>query len=167
MFSLYRIVDLSGQLLANALIAMPTVGSFVAYIIIAIIKCLSTLPLALTESREPALPEQSAYQPFVAFRVSPLASLGVAVAGLSTMTFGSVGPLVASAVNLSICQIALFLVVSIIGGIISQIPSGMLPDRLPLRVILMTFSIMAKIISLLLSTDLVYLDIAVDITEVP
>jgi MFS family permease len=166
-FSLYRVVDLSGQLLANALIATLTAGSFVAYNIIAIIMCLSILPLALTQSREPALPEQLSYQPFVAFRVSPLASLGVAVAGLSTATFGSVGPLFASAVGLSISQIALFLVVSIIGGIISQIPSGMLADRLPRRVILMTFSIMATIISLLLTTDLVYLDIAVGITEVP
>ena len=166
-FSLYRVVDLSGQLLANALIATLTAGSFVAYNIIVIIMCLSILLLALTQSREPALPEQLSYQPFVAFRVSPLASLGVSVAGLSTATFGSVGPLFASAVGLSISQIALFLVVSIIGGIISQIPSGMLADRLPRGVILMTFSMMATIISLLLTTDLVYLDIAVGIIEVP
>ncbi len=165
-FSLYRVVDLSGQLLANALIATLTAGSFVAYNIIAIIMCLSILPLALTQSREPALPEQLSCQPFVAFRVSPLASLGVAVAGLSTAIFGSVGPLFASPVGLSISQITLFLVVSIIGGIISQIPSGMMADRLPRRVILMTFSIMATIISLLLTTDLVYLDIAAGIIEV-
>jgi MFS family permease len=158
-FSLYRFVDLSGQLLANALIATLTAGSFVAYNIIAIIMCLSILPLALTQSREPALPEQISYQPFIAFRVSPLASLGVGVAGLSTATFGSVGPLFASAVGLSISQIALFLVVSIIGGIVSQLPSGMLADRLPRRVLLMAFSIMATIVSLLMATDLVYLEL--------
>jgi MFS family permease len=158
-FSLYRFVDLSGQLLANALIATLTAGSFVAYNIIAIIMCLSILPLALTQSREPALPEQISYQPFIAFQVSPLASLGVGVAGLSTATFGSVGPLFASAVGLSISQIALFLVVSIIGGIVSQLPSGMLADRLPRRVVLMAFSIMATIVSLLMATDLVYLEL--------
>ncbi len=103
----------------------------------------------------------------MAFRVSSLASLGVAVAGLSTATLGSVGPLFDNVVGLSISQIALFLAVSIIGGIISQIPFGMLADRLPRRVILMTLSIMAKIISLLLTTDLVYLDIAVGIIEFP
>ena len=158
-FSLYRFVDLSGQLLANALIATLTAGSFVAYNIIAIIMCLSILPLALTQSREPALPDQISYQPFIAFQVSPLASLGVGVAGLSTATFGSVGPLFASAVGLSISQIALFLVVSIIGGIFSQLPSGMLADRLPRRVVLMAFSIMATIVSLLMATDLVYLEL--------
>ena len=158
-FSLYRFVDLSGQLLANALIATLTAGSFVAYNIIAIIMCLSILPLALTQSREPALPEQISYQPFIAFRVSPLASLGVGVAGLSTATFGSVGPLFASAVGLSISQIALFLVVSIIGGTVSQLPSGILADRLPRRVVLMAFSIMATIVSLLMASDLVYLEL--------
>jgi len=158
-FSLYRFVDLSGQLLANALIATLTAGSFVAYNIIAIIMCLSILPLALTQSREPALPEQISYQPFIAFRVSPLASLGVGVAGLSTATFGSVGPLFASAVGLSISQIALFLVVSIISGTVSQLPSGILADRLPRRVVLMAFSIMATIVSLLMASDLVYLEL--------
>ena len=89
--------------------------------------CLSILPLALTQSREPALPEQISYQPFIAFRVSPLASFGVGIAGLSTATFGSVGPLFASAAGLSISQTALFLVVSIIGGIVSCCHRGCSP----------------------------------------
>ena len=93
-------------------------------------------------------------------RVCALAAgLPVGVAGLSTATFGSVGPLFASAVGLSVSQIALFLVVSIIGGIVSQLPSGMLADRLPRRVVLMAFSIMATIVSLLMATDLVYLEL--------
>jgi len=58
-FSIYRMVDLGGQLCANAMIAVLTPASYISYNIIAIIMCLSMMPLALTQSKEPALPEQS------------------------------------------------------------------------------------------------------------
>jgi MFS family permease len=153
-FSVYRIVDLSGQLLANAVIATLSAASYISYNLIAIVMCLSILPLALTQSKEPALPETVSFRPLYAFGVSPLAALGVCVAGLSTSAFGSVGPLFASAAGLSMSEIALFLVVSIIGGILSQLPSGMVADRMPRRAVLMVFSIMATFVSLLLTTDL-------------
>jgi MFS family permease len=153
-FGVYRLVDLSGQLLANAAIATLTAGSYFSYNLIAIVMCLSILPLALTQSKEPALPESISYKPLFAFGVSPLAAFGVAIAGLSTATFGSVAPIFASAVGLSMSQIALFLVASIIGGLLSQLPSGMLADRFPRRAVLMGFSVLATLVSLLFTTDL-------------
>ena len=107
--------------------------------------CLAILPLALTQSKEPELPEKVSYQPLFALRISPLAGLGVIVAGLSTATFGSVGPIYAIAVGLDLSQIALFLVVSTIGGMISQLPAGMLADKVPRRSVLLIFSVMASI----------------------
>ncbi len=142
-FSIYRVVDMSGQLLANGLIATLSAASYVSYNLIAIIMCLSILPLALTQSKEPALPERVRYRPLYAYGVSPLAAFGVIVAGLSTATFGSVGPIYAIAVGLDITQIALFLVMSVIGGLVSQLPAGILADRFSRRSVLMIFSILA------------------------
>ena len=65
------------------------------------------------------------------------------MAGLSTATFFSVGPIFAIAVGLDLSQIALFLVVSVIGGMISQVPAGILADRLSRRSVLLVYSIMA------------------------
>ncbi len=59
-FSIYRLVDMSGQVIANAMIAMRVPGSYVSYNIIAIIMCLAILPLAVTQSKEPELPAESA-----------------------------------------------------------------------------------------------------------
>lgn len=153
-FSIYRIVDMSGQLMANGLIATLSAASYVSYNIIAIVMCLSILPLALTQSKEPELPEAIAIKPVFSFGVSPLATLGVIVAGLSTATFGSVGPIYASAVGLSIAEIALFLVVSIIGGLMAQMPAGMLADKFSRRSVLMGFSIAATIVSLVMASPL-------------
>ncbi|MDA9639768.1 MFS transporter [SAR116 cluster bacterium] len=154
LFSVYRIIDMSGQLMANAMIATLTPASYISYNIIAIVMCLSILPLALTQSKEPELPETVSYQPLFAYHVSPLAALGVVVAGLSTATFGSVGPIYALAVGLDISQIALFLVVSIIGGMLSQFPAGLLADRLSRRVVLLAFSIMASILCMVMTLPL-------------
>ena len=144
-FSIYRLVDMSGQIMANAVIATLTPASYVSYNLIAIIMCLAILPLALTQSKEPELPEKVSYQPLFALRISPLAGLGVIVAGLSTATFGSVGPIYAIAVGLDLSQIALFLVVSTVGGMISQLPAGMLADKVPRRTVLLIFSVMASV----------------------
>ena len=148
LFSVYRIVDMSGQILANAIIANLTPASYISYNIIGIVMCFAILPLALTQSKEAELPETARYEPLFACRVSPLASLGVIVAGLSTATFGSVGPIYAIAVGLDLSQIALFLVVSVIGGMISQVPAGILADRLSRRSVLLSYSIMASLVCL-------------------
>jgi MFS family permease len=149
-FSIYRLVDMSGQIMANAIIATLTPASYVSYNLLAIIMCLAILPLALTQSKEPKLPEQVSYQPFFAMRISPLAGLGVVVAGLSTATFGSVGPIYAIAVGLDLSQIALFLVVSTIGGMASQLPAGILADKISRRTVLLVFSIMASALCLMM-----------------
>ncbi len=149
-FSIYRLVDMSGQIMANAIIATLTPASYVSYNLIAIIMCLAILPLALTQSKEPELPERVSYQPFFAIRISPLAGFGVVVAGLSTATFGSVGPIYAIAVGLDLSQIALFLVVSTIGGMASQLPAGILADKISRRAVLLVFSIMASALCLLM-----------------
>ena len=147
-FSIYRLVDMSGQIMANAIIATLTPASYISYNLIAIIMCLAIMPLALTQSKEPELPETARYDPLFAYRVSPLAALGAIVAGLSTATFGSVGPIYAIAVGLDLSQIALFLVVSTVGGMISQYPAGLLADRLSRRSVLLVFSIMASALCL-------------------
>ena len=159
-FSIYRLVDMSGQIMANAIIATLTPASYVSYNLIAIIMCFAILPLALTQSKEPELPERISYQPFFALRISPLAGLGVVVAGLSTATFGSVGPIYAIAVGLDLSQIALFLVVSTIGGMASQLPAGILADKISRRTVLLVFSIMASALCLLMMLPVADITIA-------
>lgn len=155
-FGVYRMVDLSGQLLANGIIAILLPASYISYNILAIVMCLSILPLAMTQSKEPTLPKNIEFKPFVAFHISPLATLGVIVAGISTAAFGSVAPIYAVEMGLSIEGIAIFLIVSILGGMLSQVPAGMLADRLPnRRSVLMLFSILATLTCIGMSTNLV------------
>lgn len=53
--------------------------------------------------------------------------------------------------GLDLSQIALFLVLSSIGGILSQMPAGILADRVPRRSVLLFFSILATVLCVLMT----------------
>ena len=95
-FSIYRIADFAGQIFANSLIGVLTPASYISYNILAMIMCLALIPLAVTLSKEPSLPTTQKFRPFLAYRISPLATLGVVIAGISTSAFGSIAPLYAA-----------------------------------------------------------------------
>ena len=67
-FSVYRVVDMVGTIMAQGIVATLDPGTYVAYNIIAMVACLSLLPLALTQSAPPELPEQRRFRPFFALR---------------------------------------------------------------------------------------------------
>ena len=51
------------------------------------IMCLALIPLAVTLSKEPSLPTTQKFRPYLAYQISPLATLGVVIAGISTSAF--------------------------------------------------------------------------------
>ena len=75
-FSVYRVADMSGILLAQSIVAALDPATYIAYNFIAMIACMSLLPLALTQSMPPELPERVSLKPFFAMAISPLRVLG-------------------------------------------------------------------------------------------
>ena len=147
----YRLVDISGTLMAQAMIALLEPATFIAYNIIAVMCCLSILPLSLTKSEPPELPHQIRLKPIMVFQFSPLAAYGVIISGLSTSIFRTMGALYASYSGLNITQVAFFLFFGILGGALSQVPAGWLADRYDRRYVLIGFSIFALISCILIT----------------
>jgi len=142
-FSVYRVVDMSGTILAQGIIATLEPGTYIAYNIIAMIACLSLLPLALTQSAPPEMPPQQGFRPFFALTLSPLAGIGVVTAGITMAAFRMVGPIYATEIGLTASETALYLVMGVIGGAAIQLPAGYITDRYNRRHVLMGFSIAA------------------------
>ena len=142
-FSVYRVVDMVGTIMAQGIVATLDPGTYVAYNIIAMVACLSLLPLALTQSAPPELPEQRRFRPFFALSLSPLAGLGVLAAGITNSAFRMVGPIYAVEIGLTAKQVAAFLSIGVLGGALSQIPAGIITDKFNRRLVLMAFSIAA------------------------
>ncbi|MEY8840412.1 MFS transporter, partial [Cribrihabitans sp. XS_ASV171] len=88
----YRVVDMTGSLLAQLVISVLEPASYVSYNILAILCCAALLPLTLTRTKQPETPDAPRLRPMLAVTKSPLAAAGVIVAALSSASFRMVGP---------------------------------------------------------------------------
>jgi MFS family permease len=141
----YRIVDMSGSLMAQMMIGVLAPASYVSYNLLAILCCAALLPLTLTKVPQPATPSAPRLRPRLAFERSPLAAAGVVVAALSSASFRMVGPLYGQEVGLSAGQIAYFLSAFVLGGAIAQYPVGWLADKFDRRWVLIWLSVAAML----------------------
>lgn len=154
-FSYYRLFDMSGALVAQALIAtLPPAQSW-SYSVVAIFVCLSFLPLALTQSVQPTLPDHHRWRPLLAITISPMAVVAVLVVGATGAALRMIGPLFAFDSALSAGGIGLFLALFVVGGAISQFPIALLADRFPKRRIMMSLSVMTILVSFIMQFDFI------------
>ena len=143
---IYRVVELFGSGLAQLMITFLSPAHYIAYNILAIICCASLLPLVLTRLPPPVTPDHLRLRPMLALRISPMATAGVVVAGLTTAGFRMVGPFYASRIGLEISETAMFLAFYILGGALAQYPTGWLADKIDRRQVLVLLS-MASVIA--------------------
>ena len=139
-FGVYRVAEMTGAVLAQGVIALLDPATYAAYTFVAIVACMSLLPLALTQSAPPELPDKVGFAPLFAFKLSPLAGLGVMTAGMSNSAFRMVGPVYGVETGLSTADIAVFLIVGVLGGGVAQLPAGYVADRFNRRHVLVGFS---------------------------
>ncbi|MEM9330423.1 MAG: MFS transporter [Pseudomonadota bacterium] len=144
-FSIYRMVDMTGTLLSQLVIAGLTPAHYISYNLIAVVACLALVPLALTQATMPALPKAPKFQPFFVFSLSPLAALGIIVVGLTNSSFRMVAPVYAKQSGLSQSGIAVFLALAVVGGLAAQLPAGIIADRISRRLTLIFFSVLSVI----------------------
>lgn len=137
MLSVYMVTNYTaagaGQFLLNtAPIDGPNLFMFAA-----ILTVLSLVPLALTNSAQPQLPERRRFGLIRLYRISPLGLVSALTVGIATGAFGSMGPVFAEAVGLNIDQVALFMGFGVISGLLLQFPIGILSDRMDRRVLIL------------------------------
>ena len=139
----YRVVDISGALVAQLMISVLEPASYVSYNILALICCAALVPLVLTRIEQPRVPKARRLRPWLAWERSPLAVAGVVSAGLTTAAFRMVGPIYGIEIGLSTDDIALFLAAFVLGGALSQYPVGWVADRYDRRMVLIVLSVLA------------------------
>ena len=128
-FGFYRITDMAGALTAQAMISVLEPVYFMSYSILAILVCLSLMPLGLTKSVQPAMPETQKIDVLFAFRISPLAAFGVLIVGATGSALRMVGPLFAYELNFTPMEIGAFLSLPLLAGMIVQMPIGYIAER--------------------------------------
>jgi MFS family permease len=143
----YRVVDITGSLMAQLLIGVLEPAAYVSYNLLALFCCAALLPLTLTRVEQPETPPAPRLRPRLAWDRSPLAAAGVVVSGITGAAFRMVGPVYGVEVGLTTDQIAIFLAAFVLGGALSQYPVGWLADKFDRRWVLIWLSIAAIVTS--------------------
>lgn len=141
----YRAVDITGSLGAQLLIGVLEPAEYISYNFLALFCCAALLPLTVTRVEQPETPPAPRLRPRLAWDRSPLAAAGVVVSGVTGAAFRMVGPVYGIEVGLSADQIALFLAAYVLGGAISQYPTGWFADKFDRRWVLIWLSVAAMV----------------------
>ena len=139
----YRVADMGASMFAQLFIGLLEPAHYVSYNLLAIMCCAAILPLALTKTSQPITPKAPRLRPKLAFQRSPLAAVGVIVAGLTAASFRMVGPIYGEEIGLKPNQIGYFLAISVFGGAIAQYPVGWIADKFDRRWVLISLSLSA------------------------
>ena len=103
--SLYRFVDLGAVTLAQFAIPAVGISGYELFVIISMALTLSLVPISLTDRSSPQAPEQVRFDIKVLWRVSPLATIGCIVVGLTNSSFRSLGPIYAEGIGRSVASL--------------------------------------------------------------
>jgi len=137
----YRVVDIVGSLGAQLMLVVLEPAAYVSYNLLALICCAALFPLVLSRAEAPETGAAPRLRPAMAWRLSPLASVGVVVSGITGAAFRMVGPVYGLSVGLAADQIALFLAAYVLGGALAQYPVGWLADAFDRRGVLIWLSV--------------------------
>jgi MFS family permease len=148
--SVYRLVDLGSVTAAQYLVPAFGISGFNLFAIISMALTLSLVPISVADKSSPAAPEAFRFDVKRLWQISPLATVGCVVVGLTNSTFRSLGPLYAQDLGMSVTTIANFMSAGIVGGVVLQYPLGHYSDRLDRRMMILLATIGACIAGLFL-----------------
>ena len=135
--SIYRIVDIVAVTGSQYLIPVFGADGFTIFAIMAMMICLSLVPVSVADRSNPEPPEAFGLDLKSVWITSPLACLGSLAIGLTNSAFRLVGPVYAQDIGLSVADVATFMSAGILGGAILQYPMGYLSDRGDRRYVLL------------------------------
>ena len=139
-FGGYRFVDHGAAALGSIFIGLLDTEKLLTYNIIGVFLCLCILPLAFTSNIPPTIPKAPSLSIVRAFKLSPLSFVSVFVVGATNPAIRMVGPVYGAERGFSSFEVGIFLSLALIGGVISQIPLGLVADKFDRRWVLIFLS---------------------------
>lgn len=142
MFVLYLGLG-GGQFLLNA--ADP--AGTLLFVATSILITIAVVPMSLSAQRAPEFATAQRIRLVDLYRVSPLGVVGVVVSGVLTGALFSIGPVYAKLIGFNAPGVAMFMGVSILAAVATQLPIGKLSDRIERRTVLTSVCAAAAIVA--------------------
>ena len=133
LLAIYMVVNFGGAAAGQQLLRVGDPSGFELFILSSVLVSLALVPVALTTSAAPAPVVSGRPDLLMLYRLSPLGSLSAFGAGMSNAAFWGLAPLFGFSVGMNIGEIATFMSVVVLGGVVLQWPVGWLSDRFDRR----------------------------------
>lgn len=146
--SIYRLIDIMAVTGSQYLIPVFGANGFAIFALMAMMICLSLVPVSVADRSNPEPPEAFRFNLRFIWELSPLACLSCLAIGLTNSAFRLVGPVYAQGIGLSVADVATFMSAGILGGAALQYPLGWISDRGDRRYVLLfatTGAVMASL----------------------
>ncbi|NBP09058.1 MAG: MFS transporter, partial [Gammaproteobacteria bacterium] len=147
LLALYMVVLYGGLGAAQFLLLVSNPTSDTPFMLVAALICLAIVPLVLSAQAAPAV-DTPRHVPFLElYRRSPLGVVAVTTSGLMSSIVFSLGPVYARLSGMNDTAVATFMAGSILAGVVTQYPVGMLADRLERRAVIAGVSLLAGVLA--------------------
>lgn len=153
--SFYTLINLSLIIVGQQIMQFSSASGFVLFMIASVLLSLAVIPVALTTSPSPMIPKNAQLRIIWLYKRSPAGVIGVVGAGLTTGAFWTLGPLFALKYGFTISQIATFMSIAVLGGVLALWPIGWISDLIDRRLMIVIASICAALLALVIAAHLV------------
>lgn len=138
--SAYMIVQMLGIIASQGLLAAGDPSGFALFIIPSILVSLAFLPILLATVPAPTFDQTKAMSFRTLFRVSPLGCAGMLLTGGVFAAMFGMASVYGALAGMSVGQIAAFVAMMYVGGLVLQYPVGWASDRMDRRAMILWMS---------------------------
>jgi MFS family permease len=163
-FSTYVMITLTLMAAGQMMVLLYEPGQLHLFALASVLVSVAAVPIALSSSPTPALPQFASPDLRKLFRTSPAATMGCLATGLANGAFWSLAPVFTGGVSGDVSLAAWFMTATVIGGSAGQWPLGYLSDRIGRRRVLILTAVVAVAAGFALvlfadSLDIVYISL--------
>ena len=149
-FAIYMAINLAALAVAQQLLKLGDVGSYMLFSLAAMLVTVSLIPVAWTRRTPPSVPEVKRMKITTLWKTAPVSVAGAILSGLAMGAFWGMGAVFASSIGLDTAGVAAFVTAAILGGAILQYPIGRYSDKNDRRQVLAMVAVVASVVALLL-----------------
>lgn len=139
--SAYAITIYFAQFLGQFLLNLPDQTGFLLFVVVSILLSVAVVPVAMTTTPTPTLPEVTNFSFRRLWQVSPLGVFGAVVGGIVFGASYGLAPVFTQKLGFTVSETATFVSATILGGLLIQYPIGKLSDLFDRRKVLVSLFI--------------------------
>ncbi|WP_457551188.1 MFS transporter [Desulfobacula sp.] len=149
-FSIYMVMCYLGGSLGQQALNLGDVNGQTLFFVIGFLLVSCIIPIALTHSIHPEMPKLEPVKLKIILKKAPLGIIGCFTAGLMNSSFYTMGPVFCHKINLSISHLSYFMTLTVLGGLLFQLPVGVFSDRFDRSIVIPVLSAFFSVFSALM-----------------